>query len=70
MLISALVGIYVYKMNILSVFGTIVGGMTSTPGLSAVDSLTDSNAHSIAYATVYPFALVIMIICAQILGAL
>jgi putative transport protein len=70
MLISALIGIYGFKVNVLSVFGTLVGGMTSTPGLSAVDSLTDSNAPSIAYATVYPFALVIMIICAQILGAL
>jgi len=70
MIISVLVGIYGFKVNILSVFGTLVGGMTSTPGLSAVDSMTDSNAPSIAYATVYPFALVIMIICAQILGAL
>ena len=70
MLISALIGVYVFKTNVLSVFGTLVGGMTSTPGLSAVDSLTESNAPSIAYATVYPFALVIMIICAQILGSL
>lgn len=70
MIISTLVGIYGFKVNVLSVFGTLVGGMTSTPGLSAVDSMTDSNAPSIAYATVYPFALVIMIICAQILGAL
>jgi len=70
MIISAVIGVFVFKINILSVFGTLVGGMTSTPGLSAVDSMTDSNAPSIAYATVYPFALVIMIICAQILGAL
>jgi putative transport protein len=70
MIISALVGIVAFRLNVLSVFGTLVGGMTSTPGLSAVDSLTESNAPSIAYATVYPFALVIMIICAQILGAL
>jgi len=70
MLISSLVGLYVFKANPLSVFGTLVGGMTSTPGLSAVDSLTESNAPSIAYATVYPFALVIMIICSQILGAI
>jgi putative transport protein len=44
--------------------------MTSTPGLSAVDSMTDSNAPSIAYATVYPFAMVILIICAQVMGVL
>lgn len=70
MIISTLVGMYAFRINFLSLLGTLVGGMTSTPGLSAVDSMTDSNAPSIAYATVYPFALVIMIICAQLLGAL
>ena len=68
MLIATIVGVYVFKINFLSVLGTLTGGMTSTPGLSAVDSMTDSNAPSIAYATVYPFAMVILIICAQILG--
>ena len=70
MIIASFIGVYILKVNFLSVLGTLTGGMTSTPGLSAVDSLTDSNAPSIAYATVYPFAMVILIICAQILGAL
>ena len=68
MVVSTIIGVLFFRINILTVLGTLVGGMTSTPGLSAVDSMTDSNAPSIAYATVYPFALVIMIICAQILG--
>jgi len=70
MIIATFIGVYILKVNFLSVLGTLTGGMTSTPGLSAVDSLTDSNAPSVAYATVYPFAMVILIICAQILGAL
>ena len=58
------------KLNFLSILGSLTGGMTSTPGLSAVDPMSDSNAPSIAYATVYPFAMVILIICAQILAVL
>jgi len=70
MVIATLLGLYVFKINFLSLLGTLAGGMTSTPGLSAVDSMTDSNAPSIAYATVYPFAMVILIICAQVMGIL
>lgn len=68
MIIATFIGLYVFKINFLSLLGTLAGGMTSTPGLSAVDSMTDSNAPSIAYATVYPFAMVILIICAQVMG--
>ncbi|BDD09675.1 putative transporter [Fulvitalea axinellae] len=68
MILSVIVGRIFLKVNLLSLLGTITGGMTSTPGLSAVDSMTDSNAPSIAYATVYPFAMVILIVCAKILG--
>jgi putative transport protein len=70
MFIATMVGIYVFKINFLSVLGTLTGGMTSTPGISTIDSMTESNAPSIAYATVYPFAMVILIICAQLLGIL
>ncbi len=70
MFIALLVGLYAFKINFLSILGALVGGMTSTPGLSAVDSMTESNAPAISYATVYPFAMVILIICAQVIGAL
>jgi putative transport protein len=70
MILATFFGLYVFKINFLSLLGTLAGGMTSTPGLSAVDSMTDSNAPSIAYATVYPFAMVILIICAQVIGIL
>jgi putative transport protein len=70
MLMATIFGLYLFRINFLSLLGTLAGGMTSTPGLSAVDSMTDSNAPAIAYATVYPFAMVILIICAQIMGIL
>jgi putative transport protein len=42
--------------------------MTSTPGLAAADSMTETNAHSIAYATVYPVAMVLLIVVVQLIS--
>ena len=62
MIIALIFGYYVFKINILDLLGTIAGGMTSTPGLAAADSMSDSSAPSIAYATVYPIAMVFLIL--------
>lgn len=58
------------KMNFLTLMGTLTGAMTSTPGLAAVTPMSDNNAPAVAYATVYPVAMVLLIICVQILAAL
>jgi putative transport protein len=68
--VSALVGRYVLQMNMITLLGVIAGSMTSTPGLAAADAKTGSEAAAIGYATVYPLALVLMIIFSQILGKL
>ena len=68
MIITTLIGHFVLKMNILNLLGALTGSMTSTPGLAAVDGMADSSAQSIAYATVYPIAMVFLIICVQILS--
>ncbi len=68
MLIAAVIGKWLFKMNILSLLGAISGSMTSTPGLAAADSMTDTNAHSIAYATVYPVAMVLLIVVVQLIS--
>ncbi len=68
MIVSAFVANYFFRINLLSLFGTITGSMTSTPGLAAIDSMTGSNAPQIAYATVYPVAMVLLIIFVQILS--
>lgn len=67
MIITLLIGHYVFRMNHLSLLGVITGSMTSTPGLAAVDTKTSSNAPSVGYATVYPVALVLMILFSQIM---
>lgn len=68
MIVAGFVGFYVLKINALELLGTIVGGITSTPGLAAVDSMTNSNTPSIAYATIYPIAMVLLIVLIQTIG--
>ena len=70
MLIALGFGYWVFKINILDLIGTIAVGMTSTPGLAAADSMTDSSAPSIAYATVYPIAMVFLILFIQLIANL
>ena len=48
--------------------GLIAGALTSTPGLAAADSMSDSSAPSIAYATVYPIAMVLLILFIQFIA--
>lgn len=69
MIMAVLTGYLLKKINILILLGTITGSMTSTPGLAALDSMSDSNAAAIAYATVYPVAMVLLVIFVQLLGS-
>lgn len=68
MILAVIVDRLFLKLNILSMLGALTGSMTSTPGLAAMDSSTDTNAPSVAYATVYPIAMVLLIICIQLLS--
>ena len=68
MILVTIVGRYFMKMNLLTLLGTLTGSMTSTPGLAAVDNLVDADAPAVAYATVYPIAMVLLIIVVQILS--
>ena len=70
MIITTIVSRLFVKMNILSLLGALTGSMTSTPGLAAVDSMTDTNAPSVAYATVYPVAMVLLIVIVQLISSL
>jgi putative transport protein len=67
MLLTAIAGMKWFKLNLLTVLGTITGGMTNTPGLGVVNKMSDSDAVNAAYAAVYPFALVLMIAFAHVL---
>jgi putative transport protein len=70
MIITVFTGRFLLKINFLTILGALTGGMTSTPGLSATDSMTESDAPQIAYAAVYPFSLVLIIAVAEIMAIL
>ncbi len=69
MIFALIAALLLKKMNFLTMMGTLTGAMTSTPGLAAVSPMTDNNAPAVAYATVYPVAMVLLIVCVQILAA-
>ncbi len=68
MLLAAILARLVFKISMLDLLGTITGGMTSTPGLAAADSMVDSNIPGVAYATVYPIAMVFLILFIQLIA--
>ena len=70
MIITTVIARYFLKVNLLTLLGTLTGSMTSTPGLATVDNMVDTDAPAIAYATVYPIAMVLLIIAVQILSLL
>ncbi|MDY0280336.1 MAG: aspartate:alanine exchanger family transporter [Salinivirgaceae bacterium] len=67
MILTIIIARLIYKTNIFELLGAVAGGMTSTPGLAAADAMTDNNVPAIAYATIYPIAMVFIIIAVKIL---
>ena len=57
----------VLKIHFLHMLGVMTGGMTSTPGLASIASLVETPYAASAYATVYPVALIGMILLTKIL---
>ncbi len=70
MIITTVIARSIFKINLIELLGALAGGMTSTPGLAAADSMSSSSAASVAYATVYPVAMVLLIILTQITTSL
>lgn len=58
---------YVLKLPFLRMLGVMTGAMTSTPGLAAATDLSATHYASSAYATVYPMALISMILFTKLL---
>jgi putative transport protein len=58
---------YMFKLSIVHSLGALCGGMTSTPGLGAVNQLINSEDPAIAYAAAYPFALILVAIASQLI---
>jgi len=59
---------YRYHFDFPHSLGTVCGSMTSTPGLGALCTSLNSDEPAVAYATVYPVALIAVTIAAQLLS--
>ena len=57
-----------FKIDLPSSLGLMCGAMTSTPGLGATTDAAKSDVPALAYATVYPVALISVTIAAQLLA--
>lgn len=67
LIMGSLFNHFVLKENLLTNMGMLSGGMTSTPGLSVINDKTDSDAPQVTYATIYPFALIAIILISKLL---
>ena len=73
-ILSATVGLFLtlklFKMETLGSLGALTAAMTNPPGLSAANNQTTTDLATLAYASVYPAALIFKILFAQILVTL
>lgn len=68
MIIGYIVASKVLKLRIFNTLGSICGGMTSTPALGTLISVTGTDDVASAYAATYPIALVCVILANQFIG--
>ncbi len=68
MCVSYLTSYYIFRLGILPSLGTVCGAMTSTPALGVVTGSVDTDTPIIAYASIYPLALVFITVMSQILA--
>jgi putative transport protein len=59
-----------FKMNFITLAGWAAGAMTSSPALLYADEITHSEACAQAYAAVAPLAMIVPILCCQILATI
>jgi putative transport protein len=66
-LLVGLVARLVFKLNFTAISGLLAGSMTDPPALAFANTVSRSDAPSIAYATVYPLTMLLRIVTVQVL---
>ena len=67
MVLSCIMAKFLFRLDTLNTLGSVCGGMTSTPALGALISLCGSEDVAASYAATYPFALIFVVLSAQIM---
>ena len=69
MVVGYMVATKIFKLSLFNYLGSICGDMTSTPALGSLIQLAKSDDVASAYAATYPFALAMVVILTQLIGA-
>ena len=69
LLLAAFAGRFFMKQNFINLCGLLSGSMTDPPALAFANAINNSDAPSVAYATVYPLTMLLRILVAQLLVA-
>ncbi|WP_302287103.1 putative transporter [Bacteroides clarus] len=67
LLVGGLVGRYAWKLNYYTLIGVLSGTNTNPPALAYSSELTSCDAPAVGYATVYPLAMFLRVLTAQLL---
>ncbi len=67
MIIGYILARKIFKIDVLNSLGSICGGMTSTPALGTLMTMTKAEAVAISYAATYPVALIFVVLACQFL---
>lgn len=70
MIVGYFLAVKVAKIDVLSALGSICGGMTSTPALGTLITVTKTEAVATAYAATYPLALIMVVLCCEFIPLL
>ncbi len=70
LLTGLFVSMKIFKLGILNSLGSICGGMTSTPALGTLISVTKTDNVAAAYAATYPIALILIVLASQFISIL
>lgn len=60
----------IFSIDVLNTLGSICGGMTSTPALGTLITMTRSEAVAVSYAATYPVALIMVVLSCEFLPIL
>ena len=67
LVVVAIVGRGLLRLNYLTLCGLLAGSMTDPPALAFANAVSGTEAPSTAYATVYPLTMILRVLSAQLL---
>ena len=67
MIVGFIIAKYLLKLPLLNNLGSITGGMTSTPALGTLISVSKTDNVASAYASTYPIALILVVLASQLM---